>query len=190
VECDPPPSPFQERPSSSFFLGKPIGFAVCPPTSTINGHIAKAKTILGSVLAPWQKLDALRTFFFPSLQFSMRMGMLPKSDWLQLDKELRGELKAVLNIPVKATNRYLYGSAAAGCCNVPLDGEVSDVMLADGAFKLLTSADLRVAELADAHLRETVFSRISRSPTSADLGPQPALVWSGNSTLVSCHCRR
>jgi hypothetical protein len=98
------------------------------------------------------------------------MGMLPKSDWLQLDKELRGELKAVLNIPVRATNRYLYGSAAAGCCNIPLAGEVSDVMLADGAFKLLTSADLRVVELASAHLRETVFSRISRSPTSADLG--------------------
>jgi hypothetical protein len=151
------------------FLGNPVGFNICPPTSTVEEFICKGQTILSSMLAPWQKLDALKTFFFPSLQFAMRMGTLPKGDWTRLDKELRGGLKATLNLPVRATNFYLYGSSDAGCCNIPLTAESSDIFLADGAFKLLTSKDPRIASLASRHLEGTVSGRLSRPVSKPDL---------------------
>ncbi|KFM83478.1 hypothetical protein X975_14170, partial [Stegodyphus mimosarum] len=42
-----------------------------------------------SKLAPWQRLDALKCFFFPSLLFHMRTAQLSKGDWKKVDDFLR-----------------------------------------------------------------------------------------------------
>ena len=151
------------------FLGNPVGFNICSSTSSIAKFIDVGKKLLESELAPWQKLDAVKTFLFPSFQFSMRMGSLRKADWSRLDKSLRGLLKSTLNVPMRAANGYLYGSSSAGCCNIPLAAEESDIFLADAAFKLLTSRDPRIAGLASKHLEETVSGRLSRPILPADL---------------------
>ncbi|KFM83362.1 hypothetical protein X975_06694, partial [Stegodyphus mimosarum] len=47
-----------------------------------------------SKLAPWQRLDALKSFFYPSLQFDMRIARHRKSTWTGIDSFLRPLIKS------------------------------------------------------------------------------------------------
>ena len=44
------------------FLGNPVGFRAVPAQAELEEIVTRAKKILTSALAPWQRLDALRTF--------------------------------------------------------------------------------------------------------------------------------
>lgn len=149
------------------FLGRPIGYRVIPPEATVNEAIDLGKRLLSSMLAPWQRIDAIRTFLFPALNFSMRMGTLGKDTWKRLDDALRPLIKRTLYLPSNAANDYLYGSAAAGAAGIPVAADVSDACRIDNAFKLLSSPDPEVRELALNAVTEVTTRRLRR-PASTD----------------------
>lgn len=152
------------------FLGAQVGFHVIPSKATLAEITDIGLKITRSKLAPWQRMDALKTFFFPSAVFLQRIGTFAKTDWKKIDDILRPEIKATLNIPQEASNEYLYGSPLQGCCGVPRLAEDSDISAIDSAFKLLTSPDGRVARDANDHVRTTTQRRIGRPPTNYELG--------------------
>ncbi|XP_050038000.1 uncharacterized protein [Dermacentor andersoni] len=78
----------------------------------------------------------------------MRCGSLGKAEWSQLDTTLRPLIKRTFYLPAKAANDYLYGSSAAGAIDIPVAAEVSDICRVDNAFRLLSSADTEVQDLA------------------------------------------
>ncbi|XP_064462374.1 uncharacterized protein LOC135372848 [Ornithodoros turicata] len=121
------------------------------------------------MLAPWQRLDALKTFVYPSLNFSMRCGSLGKTDWMRLDQELRPLIKRTLYIPSNAANEYIYSKSGMGGCGIPLAAETSDVARIDGAFKLLTSRDPVVAHIAKENLFHTVSKRLRATCSASDV---------------------
>ncbi|GIY31147.1 reverse transcriptase domain-containing protein [Caerostris darwini] len=121
-----------------------------------------------SPLAPWQRIDALKAFFFSATQFPMRTGQFKKTDWERADKMLRKEIKATLSVPEPAANEYIYGHRKHGCLGVPIAAEESDLNLIDSAFKLLTSRDESLRELAVGHLVQTVKRRVGREPSDVD----------------------
>ncbi|XP_035205588.1 uncharacterized protein LOC118180627 [Stegodyphus dumicola] len=127
-----------------------------------------AKKIMESSLAPWQRIDALKTFFFPCLLFSMHTAQLSKGDWRKVDDLLRPAVKRTLNIPKEASNNYLYGLSGKGALGLPLASEDSDIAAIDGAFKLLTFRDLAVRLLAWEDLTSFVQARL-QCPTSPEL---------------------
>ncbi|XP_064464934.1 uncharacterized protein LOC135376255 [Ornithodoros turicata] len=151
------------------YLGRPVGFNVLKDVSTIDTAINTGKRILTSMLAPWQRLDALKTFVYPSLNFAMRCGRLGKTDWTKLDQELRPLIKRTLYIPNNATNDYIYGKSGLGCCGIPLAAETSDIARIDGAFKLLTSRDPAVARIAKEDLFDTVGKRLRTTCSPSDV---------------------
>jgi hypothetical protein len=63
------------------FLGKPIGFQIKRDMRELALLMEVANKILQSKLAPWQRLDAFKAFFYPSLNFLIRTGRLQKGDW-------------------------------------------------------------------------------------------------------------
>ncbi|GIY32326.1 reverse transcriptase domain-containing protein [Caerostris darwini] len=152
------------------FLGKPVGFNACPDYSSINDLSQLGMSILCSALAPWQRIDALKAFFFPSTQVAMRTAQFKKTDWERIDRMLRKEIKHTLSIPENAANEYLYGHRKHGCMGIPIAAEESDLNIIDSAFKLLTSRDERLREIAVSHLSETVRPRVKRPPSDQDLG--------------------
>ncbi|GFQ73020.1 retrovirus-related Pol polyprotein from type-1 retrotransposable element R2 [Trichonephila clavata] len=152
------------------YLGKPVGFFLQKNFSDANEALRLADCIAKSHLAQWQKLDALKTFFFPSLSFAMRTDQLDKTAWSEVDKFVRSEVKNILSVPQNASNHYLSANKKRGGCSVPSAAEDSDFYLVDTAFKLLTSSDEEVALLALAQLTRTVRQRIKRPPTDGDLG--------------------
>ncbi|GFW78936.1 retrovirus-related Pol polyprotein from type-1 retrotransposable element R2 [Trichonephila clavipes] len=150
------------------YLGCPVGFFLQKSFEDVNAALIILEKLSASQLAQWQKLDALKTFFFPTLSFSMRTAQLHKQDWEQVDIAARREIKSILSLPSNASNHYLYGNRKLGCCGFPSAAEDSDFYLVDSAFKLLTSRDEDVALQAMGQLTRTVRGRIGRSPTDGD----------------------
>ncbi|GIY95359.1 retrovirus-related Pol polyprotein from type-1 retrotransposable element R2 [Caerostris extrusa] len=145
------------------FLGKPIGFNAVPNYSSLNDLAELGIKLATSKLTPWQRLDALKTFY-SSLQFPMRTAQFPKGDWGKVDKIIFKEVKSTLNLPSEASNDYIFGHRKLGCCGLPIAAEDSDINLIDTAFKLLSSRDELCAKSAIASLQSTVRKRLERSP--------------------------
>ncbi|GBN47913.1 hypothetical protein AVEN_64177-1 [Araneus ventricosus] len=149
------------------FLGKPVGFNPVPDYQKFN-DIDCAEKIMKSNLAPWQRLDALVTFIFPALQFLIRTAQFKREDWHVFDEAIRKLVKDTLYLPDNACNELLYGHRKSGCFGIPIAAEESDLNRIDSAFKLLTSPDELVAELALKDLQNTVAKRIRRSNVTDD----------------------
>ncbi|GBN86749.1 Retrovirus-related Pol polyprotein from type-1 retrotransposable element R2 [Araneus ventricosus] len=81
------------------FLGKPVGFNPCPDYKHLSELAEIATLILESSLAPWQRIAALKTFFFPALQFPMRNSQFDKSKWAEIDSLIRPEIRNTLGLP-------------------------------------------------------------------------------------------
>ncbi|XP_055947152.1 uncharacterized protein LOC129980793 [Argiope bruennichi] len=152
------------------FLGRPVGFNAWPDFNSLNDLSGIGAKILSSALAPWQRLDALKSFFFPALQFPMRTAQFQKTAWQALDSTIRGEIKNTLGLPENAANAYLYGHKSKGSCSIPIAAEESDLNRIDTAFKLLTSSDEEIVLLATEDLRQTISHRLKiPSPFDANL---------------------
>lgn len=130
------------------YLGKPVGYKLIDNIATLEEYIGMETCILSSTLAPWQKLDALKCFFFPSLSYTMRTCQFSKENQQAIDRVLWPQIKEVLGLPSRASNSYLYGSPDDGFLGIPLAGFDSDVAKIDSAFKLLMSKDDEVRSLA------------------------------------------
>ncbi|GFQ75972.1 retrovirus-related Pol polyprotein from type-1 retrotransposable element R2 [Trichonephila clavata] len=151
------------------YLGKPVGFWIGRNYSSVNDAIRDGHKIATSKLSPWQKLDALKSFFFPALNFAMRTAQFPKGDWRLVQNAMTKELKEILSLPPKASISYIFGDKAQGGCGVPEITKDCDFYLVDTAFKLLTSSDEEIALKALGQLTKTVRHRIQREPTNGDL---------------------
>ncbi|XP_037501485.1 uncharacterized protein LOC119375376 [Rhipicephalus sanguineus] len=121
------------------------------------------------MLAPWQRLDAVRTFVYPALNFAMRCGVLTKTDWRRLDDAVRPLIKRTLYLPANASNGYVYGSSRAGAAAIPDAAELSDVCRIDNAFKLITSSDRELRDMAFRDLYAIAEARLGWDPTRAEV---------------------
>ncbi|GIY63744.1 retrovirus-related Pol polyprotein from type-1 retrotransposable element R2, partial [Caerostris darwini] len=86
------------------FLGKPVGFNPVPDYSSLSDLADLGTKLVRAKLTPWQRIDTLKSFFFPCLQFPMRTGQFPKEDWGKIDRLLRRDIKDTLNLPSEASN--------------------------------------------------------------------------------------
>ncbi|OXA50787.1 Retrovirus-related Pol polyprotein from type-1 retrotransposable element R2 [Folsomia candida] len=171
IQLNPKKSPIEylNDHESTQFLGKPTGFQLFKDNSSVESYIQTGQKILCSNLAPWQKIDAMKTFFYSSLTFPMRTAQLSKTQWEKVDKALRPLFKDTLKLPREVANEYLYGGRNSGSCAIPLAAEDSDLLLIDNAFKLLTSNDPTIKELALADLLNTTSKRTRpQTPTLED----------------------
>ncbi|KAL1415259.1 hypothetical protein MTO96_029529 [Rhipicephalus appendiculatus] len=155
------------------FLGRPVGFRLPSRTgSVIDDAIAHANAIFSSMLAPWQRIDAIKTFVYPALNFAMRCGVYLKTDWRRLDRAVRPLVKRTLYLPGNASTHYIYGNAASGAAAIPVAAELHDICRVDSAFKLLTTADRDLCDmtLANAYAVASAGRRRGRSsrPTSPE----------------------
>ncbi|XP_064462298.1 uncharacterized protein LOC135372756 [Ornithodoros turicata] len=162
------------RPIAEFeaftYLGRPVGFNPLSEKSTVEDAVELGQKILGSALAPWQRLDALKTFLYPGLNFAMRMGSHTKSEWKRLDESLRPLIRRTLYLPNSAATDYIYGSTHKGACGIPIAAELSDAARVDTAFKLLTSRDPATRSLAGKAVETTVSKRLrTMEPVTPDL---------------------
>ncbi|XP_075769460.1 uncharacterized protein LOC142823066 [Pelodiscus sinensis] len=155
---------------SYLHLGTPTGIRVQQtPTATIDGILEDAKKIDGSLLAPWQKINALNTFLIPRIRFALRGSAVAKGPLNKADRAIRQLVRKWLYLPQRASSDIIYISHRQGGANVPRMGDLCDIAVVTHAFRLLTCPDRRVSTIASAALEETIGKRAARAPAPQDI---------------------
>ncbi|GFY18410.1 retrovirus-related Pol polyprotein from type-2 retrotransposable element R2DM [Trichonephila clavipes] len=65
------------------YFGKQVGFYLQKTFGSVNEALLLLQKIATSNLAPWQKIDSLKAFFFSSLSFAMRTAQIDKTTCVQ-----------------------------------------------------------------------------------------------------------
>jgi hypothetical protein len=125
------------------YLGVPIGIMrdVDEIDKLVNDICDELDRINESLLAPWKKLDAIRTFVQPSLTFALRAGEPEKASLLKYRKKLVEVVRNVCNLPTRATQDFIFASAKAGGLALQDLLVEADIQTAVQAIKMLSSSD-------------------------------------------------
>ncbi|XP_034245774.1 uncharacterized protein T26G10.4-like [Thrips palmi] len=151
-------------------LGVPTGLYVNQtPEDTIKSMLQDLAAVKDSLLAPWQKLDAVRTFILPQAQFVLQTARIQKTAFQDLDKAIKSAAKQFLHLPDRASNEIIYIPCRQGGANLLPLSELADVGAVQKAFKILTSPDPLVREVGLAGVSRAAARLIGREPSHAEL---------------------
>jgi hypothetical protein len=112
----------------------------------------------GSLLAPWQKFDAINTLVLPCISFHLRNGLVQQKSLDDFDKRLKAAGKRWLNLPQRAGAEPLYLSYRMGGVNLLPMNLLADVSQLVHGIRLLQSTSL--GPLSHTILRSVVERRI------------------------------
>jgi hypothetical protein len=150
------------------YLGVPTGYHVAQSADKALKDInLKRKMISDSLLAPWQKLDAVNTFILPRVSFHLKNGVVQKGPLNLIDRDIKRIGKKCLNLPQRASAEPLYPSYQRGCLNLLPINVVADISQIVHGLGLLQSAHL--GQLSMAFLKSVGKKRIRQPPEPQDL---------------------
>ena len=128
--------------------------------------IKHIELIGSSLLAPWQKLDALRTFIQPCLTYALRAGN-PVMQSLDLYRStLVRTLRDICSLPNRATAAYFFASKRTGGLAFQDPRTKCNVQAIVQAVRILASDDPAVAAMARQELKYIVRRSTQLNPTS------------------------
>ena len=149
-------------------LGIPTGYHVAQSADKALKDINfKLTMISDSLLAPWQKLDAINTYILPRVSFHLKNGVVQKGPLNLIDKDIKHIGKKCLNLPQRASVEPLYLGYKRGGLNLLPLSVVADISQIVHGLGLLQSAHL--GQLSMAFLKSVVKKRIRRLPEPQDL---------------------
>ena len=106
--------PVLNREESYRYLGVPIGLLY--DTKDMNNITVKLisdlEKIRDSLLTPWQKLDAIRTFIQPCLTYALRTCPVTRLALCVYRKKLIEVLRSICNLPKRSTQHYFFADRA------------------------------------------------------------------------------
>ncbi|XP_030422649.1 uncharacterized protein T26G10.4-like [Gopherus evgoodei] len=151
-------------------FGTPTGVPVWQtPKDTIAEILRDVAQIDSSLLAPWQKINALNTFLTPHISFVLRGSAMAKVPLKKADSTIRQLVKKWLHLPQRAYTDIIYISHRQGGANVPLVGDLCDMVVMTHAFHLLTCPDPTVRSIAQESVWGVVRKCITRAPSERDV---------------------
>ena len=128
----------------------------------------EAEKIFASQLIDWQKLDAMRRFVRPKLEYILRT-MLPNRTWAkQLDDAVRGMAKKAFRLPRRTITSFFYVPWKHGGLGLPNVENDLDVGWASQVYKFFNSKDQKVTVMCARRLKDTIAAR--RAIPDANIG--------------------
>ncbi|XP_026465938.1 uncharacterized protein LOC113369394 [Ctenocephalides felis] len=122
-----------------------------------------------SLLAPWQKIDAVNTFIVPQVEFHLKNGNVAKKILHRFDKQVKRSVKKWAHLPQRASAEVLYLSYKEGGFNILPAAVLADIGQVVHAHRLLTSKDRATAELSRATLADVVRKRVGHEPNTEEI---------------------
>ncbi|RUS69482.1 hypothetical protein EGW08_022750 [Elysia chlorotica] len=163
-----------EEDDMEVYLGIPTGAKLLyrPATDLPN----KMDRLQESLLAPWQKLEALRSQLLPSLSHHLASGRVKKDLLRELDDKTRHLLRNVARVPVSTSRAFFHAERRIGGMAVTPLIEDADIWTVARATQLLSSEDDVVAQIAWSQLRDTITSGLSHHLNPDDDTPVDAFL--------------
>ena len=151
------------------YLGVPIGLLhnIDNLPELVDKLIPKLIQIQESLLAPWQKLDAIRTFVQPCLTYALRAGAPKKQSLTDYRATLLRVIRKICDLPNRATTNYIFASRRTGGLGFQDPLRECDVQTIVQAIRILSSTDPTIAAIARAELLQTVQHAAQSLPTPA-----------------------
>ena len=150
------------------YLGVPIGVMHdVDEIDSLAGQLCMdLDKINESLLAPWQKLDAIRTFVQPCLTFALRAGEPEKASLIKYRRKIIEVVRNICNLPSRVTQHIIFATAKAGGLALQDPTLEADIQTIVQAIKILSSTDPIVANIAKAELRQSVRFAARANPTA------------------------
>lgn len=151
------------------YLGVPIGMIrdVENLDKLVDDLCEDLDRIHSSLLAPWQKLDAIRTFIQPCLTFTLRSGEPLKSSLINYRKKLIQIVRSILNLPTRASSHIIFASRKVGGLAFQDPLVEVDIQTVVQAIKMLSSSDPFVSATARSELWSAVRFASRENPSPA-----------------------
>ena len=175
------------------YLGVPIGlYRTGADLETLATKMADdLQRVESSLLAPWQKLDAYRTFIQPCAAYVMRAGECQKKPLKRLRGELVRTARKICNLPTRAATNFVFADRRAGGLGLIDPNVDADIQTVTQAVRMLSSPDDTTRTVAVAQLTSVVHRTIHRPPTEEEADQflsgsmEGDLANSGNSGQIS-----
>ena len=149
------------------YRGVPIGLVhnIDDIPNIVPQLIQHVEIIASSLLAPWKKLDAIRTFSQPCLTYALRAGN-PEMQSLDVYKStLVHMLHDICSLPNRASPAYFFASKQSGGLAFEEPRTKCDVQAIVQAVWILSSADPAVVAMARQELKYIVRRSSQSNPT-------------------------
>ena len=152
------------------YLGVPIGLIhnIDDIPSIVPKLIQHINIIRSSLLAPWQKLDAIRTFIQPCLTYALRAGNPLKQSLDEYKRILVSALKDICFLPQRATQSYFFAHKKVGGLSMFDPRTECDIQAIVQGLRMLSSSDPNITAMAKHELKYIVRRSTQLNPT-ADL---------------------
>ncbi|UYV84651.1 hypothetical protein LAZ67_X002952 [Cordylochernes scorpioides] len=195
------PAPAMTKDESYLHLGVPTGFAKFRSLSkALQDLETEVEKIDESLLTPWQKIDVIKTFVYPKLDFILRGAPIHKTNFGKIDRLITFLANKWLNLPKRASNEVLFIPPSQGGAGLLPFCDRAELSKITQAFKILMSKDANTENLAKIFLKWTLNRKLGRSASGKDIVDYLSVwkqeqkmpqVWAGNETLpyVLQHCR-
>ena len=163
------PIPPLDRENPYKYLGVPIGLIHDPDniSDLVHDLIRDLESIEKSLLAPWQKLDMIRTFLQPSLTFALRAGFPRNDNLLVYRSHLMAAVRRICALPTRASTSYIFAHKRVGGVGLLDPTLEADVQAIIHAIKMLSCPDPTVRNIANAEVNQTVRLAARSNPTPA-----------------------
>ncbi|XP_046640334.1 uncharacterized protein LOC124324536 [Daphnia pulicaria] len=151
-------------------LGVPTGFRNKQTPEETLAQISNDLDLLdNSLLAPWQKIDAVVTFIVPRLDFILRGANVAVKPLRALDKRMKKNVKKWLNLPQRASAEVVFIPSPLGGAGILPFSDMRNVCAITHGYRLLTCPDDDVRETAWDTLKTAVHLKIRRVPDMEDI---------------------
>lgn len=150
------------------YLGVPIGLVhnIDDIPNIVPRLIRDLEAVRSSLLAPWQKLDAIRTFIQPCLTYALRAGNPLKKSLHEYRALLLKAVRDICNLPTRASASYIFAGKSAGGLAFQDPTVESDLQAIVQAIRMLSSSDDKVTTIAKAELKKFVRNTTQSAPTA------------------------
>lgn len=165
IQGDHIPALVQE--DSYRYLGVPIGLIhnIDDIPNIIPDLVKNIDTVQSSLLAPWQKLDAIKTFIQPCLTYALRAGDPEKQSLDKYKKALCKALRDICSLPNRATPCYFFAHKKTGGLAFQEPRTECDIQAIVQGVRMLSSSDLSVSSMAREELKFIVRRSTQSNPT-------------------------
>ncbi|XP_043661747.1 uncharacterized protein LOC122625746 [Drosophila teissieri] len=149
------------------YLGIPVGLNVDQtPRAAMEAIVGDIAKIDDSLLAPWQKIDAARTFVAPKLDFVLRSGATLRAPLRHLDTAIKEHIKKWLYLPQRASAEVVYTPLKKGGAGILPSSILATITQ---AHRMVSCPGEVVSRIAREGLREAVKRKINREPSGDEM---------------------
>ena len=140
------------------------------PEDQVDRALLDTEKITSSLLAEWQKLDAIKSFIIPRFTHLLDTPTFPIKSAEKLDSGIRRLMKKALRLPKRTTTPFFYVSSNKGGLGLPSILDLLHCARVTRAVRCLASSDKLVNDISWSQLHSTVKTRWRlQDPQAADL---------------------